>query len=120
MDQEDHMKKKLIPTLLTSLVVSMYGGASCAAVVATPSTTITYLSILSEYGNGDVTFVTATLVSGCDGFWLRRIDAGFKELYAALIMAYATKVPTVVHAHNDSIWPGSGSPFCRVYAMTPQ
>lgn len=108
---------RMLARLLQCLSVLLLTSTVHGAVVSTAPGTINTLQTYSEAGGGDVTFVTTTTFSGCDGFWLRPTDAGFKALYAALTMAYATQTPVMVFAHNDSIWTGSGSPFCRVYMI---
>jgi hypothetical protein len=110
---------------LLCVVFCLLGFASMpsahAAVVYSPDgVTIARIYSYSEFGSGDVAFTVAGGGAvGCDGFWLRPSDPGFKTLYALLLVAYSTKQPIMVGGVDDSIWTGSASRFCRVYGIYP-
>lgn len=95
--------------------------ASEAALVTSPLVTVNRFFVFSDFGGGDVAFITSAPTTGCPGgFWLRPTDPGYKSLYAMLAMAYATKSPVQVTAYDDSIWTGSTGVYCRVYYIDAQ
>lgn len=102
-------------------VVSALGiSAGAGAMVLTPVVNVTRIQSYTEYGDGDVVFDVDTAVAGCNGFWLRPIDKGFKQTFAVLLMAKASGIPVVVYAHDDQLWSGSTDKYCRVRNLTPQ
>ena len=56
---------------------------------------------------------------GCDGFWLSPVDGGYKQAYAALMMAKASAGTVVVFAYDNNLWPGSSAyKYCKVRNLT--
>jgi len=93
--------------------------AAKAAIVTVSGQIVWGPQSYSEYGNGDVVFRLSNSAPGCGaGFWLRSSDPGFKQNLAIVIGASLAEKVIGVHAYDDSLWPGSGSAFCRVYAVT--
>ena len=73
----------------------------------------------TTFGSGDVLFkLTQGMPSGCTGFWLRAIDAGFKSNLAALLTSIATGTSIAVSADDSNIWPGSTNLNCLVTGLT--
>lgn len=105
--------------LITATAVS--GGAAHASdVVATAVTVTTYIAY-TDFGNGDVIFVVSAAPSGCGaGFWLPASAAGFKTLFATLVVAYTTKASMSVDADPTQLWPGSSGQYCRVTDLQPE
>ena len=101
--------RRVIRLLSMSLISAVLGVQAHAAMVFSASVTIREFFVLSEYGGGDVGFVASSPTNGC--------AHGFKNLYAAVMMAYATKAPIRVAAMDDSIYPGSSGTYCRVYSI---
>jgi hypothetical protein len=90
-------------------------GPASAAVAGSSQVVVNEVFVFSEFGGGDVGFLTSSPIAGCEaGYWLRVSDPGFKSLYAMLMMAYATKSVVRVSAYDDSLWPGSNGRYCRV------
>jgi hypothetical protein len=90
-----------------------------ATIVYTSNVTVTEFSTFGVYGGGDVIFKVTSPASGCaSGYWLRPSDDGFKSLFASVILAKATNSTIRVAAHDDSIWLGSSSTYCRVDYIT--
>lgn len=105
-------------TVLGATALGMSLGAS--AMVLTPAVQITKFHAYTDYNNGDIAFNVDTTIAGCDGFWLSPADPGFKNVYAALLMAKASGMPVVVYAYDTQLWPGSGDKYCRVRTLSPQ
>lgn len=97
-------------------------GLTCAAGAAIvgdyTNRAVTTMYTYTEYGGGDVTFQVDTPVPGCEGgLWMSPADAGFKSNLATVLLAFASKAPVRVWAHNDQIWSGSAAATCRLYAV---
>jgi hypothetical protein len=111
---------KQVSLTLLAIASAMPASPAPAAIVASAQGVISQYKVFPEFGGGDVIFhFDGTLPSGCDGFWLRPTDAGFKQTFSTLVTAYTTKMPLYVWAHNDSIWTASSSNYCRVYMLNP-
>jgi hypothetical protein len=93
-----------------------------AGMVLTQPATVVRLESYTDFASGDVVFTINLTVAGCTGFWLQPTDAGFKQTYAALMMAKAAQLNVVVYAYDDQLWPGGGSsvPYCKVRSLTAQ
>jgi hypothetical protein len=90
-----------------------------ATIVYTSDVTVTEFSTFGDYGDGDVIFKVTSPASGCaSGYWLRPSDGGFKSLLASIMLAQATNSTIRVAAHDDSLWSGSSSAYCRVDYIT--
>jgi hypothetical protein len=106
-------------TLLTWLAIQE-DVAHAVVIYSQAGLTVTTVSGYSDYGAGDVVFTVSNPPAGCDGFWLRPTDAGFKTLYTLLLTAYATRAPVEVAGYNDSLWLGApNQAYCRVYGLYP-
>jgi hypothetical protein len=102
------------------LAVAALGTSIAAnALVLTPPVTVTKIHSYTDYGAGDVIFNVDATIAGCEGFWLKPSDAGFKQTYAALLMAKAAGIPVVVYAYDNDLWAG-GPNICRVRTLSPQ
>jgi hypothetical protein len=112
--------KNLYFLIAISLVVSAsIARPTSAAIVDTGATTpvtITGVYSYSDFGGGDVVFTIATTIVGCEaGFWLRPTDPGFQRNLAMAMSAQLAGKSVRIGAYNDSLWPGSGAKYCRLY-----
>lgn len=94
------------------------------ATIPIASVTSTILSqstyVYATIGNGDVVFQLSNPnngVAGCDGFWLRATDPGFKNSLAVLLAVIQSQAPITVWTDNTQIWTGSTQHYCLVYNL---
>lgn len=103
-----------------ALMICSYALTASAMVLTTPIQVVRF-QLYTDYGNGDVVFEVNATFTGCYGFWLSPADPGYKQAYAALMMVKATGGTMVVHAYDNSVWPGSSSyNYCRVRSLAPE
>lgn len=101
--------------------------AACALMVPTHAMVLTTpvhvatIHTYTDFGGGDVVFQVDGSFGGCYGYWLSpALDAGFKQVYAMLLMVKAMGATVVVYADETDLWSGSGSNYCRVRTFSPQ
>lgn len=102
------------------LALSLAVGSVANAMVQTASVRVASIDTYTDYAAGDVVFTVDSAVTGCDGFWLRPTDGGFKSAYAALLMSKASGGLLKIYAYDNELWPGSLGHYCRVRTLSPQ
>ena len=80
-------------------------------------TTITRIISYNQYGDGDVVFRVANPTSSCFGYWINKNDAGFNANLSLLIAARQAKTDVKIHGITTQRWNGSGSFWCKLYAI---
>ena len=91
--------------------------AQTKAAVQTAPTTVRFIEAYEEFGDGDVLFTVEQPSATCVGYWLKRADPGFATNRNLLLSARMSGTPVTVYAKDDLLWPGSGSPYCKVHAL---
>jgi hypothetical protein len=90
------------------------------AAIVSATGTVSVILTYANFGNGDFAFRVSNPVAGCYGFWVSPSQPGFKTTVAFILKAHASGDSILVGADDAQIWPGSGSPWCRVdYVGTP-
>jgi hypothetical protein len=106
--------------VLAALFAGGFAASAYGMVLTTPVQVVRF-QIYTDYDNGDVTIDVNGSFPGCDGFWLYPGDNGYKQAYAALMMAKATGTPVILYAYDTSLWPGSSTyKYCRVRSLTAE
>ena len=101
--------------LLVAFAMPCVGSAAPVEV----NTTITSINAQATFGNGDVLIKVGAPPSGCAaGFWLRKGDPGFNVLSALVLSAYHAQSPVRVSGEDSVLWPGSGSAYRLITAVT--
>lgn len=100
---------------LCGLLVSSFSAFSATETTAT--TSINRLISYNQYGGGDVAFTVVHPSAGCDGYWINKADPGFDANMSMILAAYHAKAPVRVHGLNDQKWQGTGSFWCKLYAI---
>ena len=97
-----------------AIVTSLTIEPANAAVVGNNIGLIVRLGTYADYGNGDVGVWVQTPWSNCDGFWFRTTEANGKEIYAQLLSAQLAQKPMYIYAHEELLWSGTSSHFCKI------
>jgi hypothetical protein len=114
------VKVKLALSLIGLLVASV---ASAATDATTGVSTVNNILTSTVFGGGDVNFNLAnnSLSASCpNGFWIRATDAGATKTYAQVLASYQSGSPVMVYADTSTLWSGSSSATCLVYAVRNQ
>jgi hypothetical protein len=132
------MKPSSLRSSLFIVVMTMAGQLSAAEEKPAPNTLppsdkakalvqnaepglVTRISSFEEYGGGDVVFALDKPTVGCDGYWLKTSDPGFKSNLSILLMARSTKAPVYAIGYDERLWPGStATKYCHVYYLQIQ
>lgn len=101
----------------TLLLVLSLSFASLSAMANEDITSkISWLSVYTEYGNGDVGFLTEQKGNVCFGYYVSGDMPGFDQVYSTLLSAYHTQSPvqlTVSPAESEK-WAASSNHYCKV------
>ena len=96
--------------MLTPLIKSVYANEDLQ------STTIEWISVYTEYGNGDVGFLTKDKGTICYGYWLSGDAPGFQQTYSMLLSAYHSNssIDINVSFSDSTKWPASSNHYCKL------
>jgi hypothetical protein len=112
----NQLKSLCIAAIIGSVYSTQPTFAAIVDTGASTPVTITGLTSYEDFGGGDVVFSITSAVTGCEGgFWLRPTDPGFQRSLAIAMSAQLGGRSVRIAAHNDSLWPGSGAKYCRIY-----
>lgn len=77
---------------------------------------IEWLSVYTEYGNGDAAFTTTTKGTICFGYWIPAASPGFDQVYSTVLSAYhaGKAIELSVSQSESSRWPASSNHYCKV------
>jgi hypothetical protein len=78
---------------------------------------VTRMRAYSGFGSGDVVLWVQNPPAGCDGFWFRTTELNGKEIFAQVLASQKTQSPMFLTGYDDQLWGGSGSRFCKLYAV---
>jgi hypothetical protein len=114
------MTKRLSTSIIALAIVS-FSAVARATLQTTAATYVATIGTYAAFGGGDVVFTTQSAATNCSGgFWLKKTDDGFQANLSLLVSAYHAQTKVSVTAYDNDLWPGSGSPFCHVYAVFTQ
>ena len=91
--------------------------AANAALVQGEVGQVTRMRSYTSFGNGDVVVWVQSPPAGCDGFWFRTTEPNGREIFAQLLASQKTQLPMFLTGYDDQLWTGSGSRFCKLYAV---
>jgi hypothetical protein len=112
------MLKKMIAISAMALTAT-YPLVGYGALQTTTTTYITSIGSYAALGGGDVIVSVSNLATNCGGgFWLKPGDGGTDRTLSTLLSAYHAHSHVQITGYDNDLWPGSGSPFCRIYAVS--
>jgi hypothetical protein len=109
------MKKRLALARAALLLGASF--AANAALVQGEVGQVTRMRTYTTFGHGDVIVWVQTPPAGCDGFWFRTTELNGKEVFAQILASQKTQSPMFLSGYDDQLWTGSGSRFCKLYAI---
>ena len=89
-----------------------------AGIVSGDSIEISKYYALGDFGGGDVVFrFNGVKVSDCAGAWIQPSQPGAKNLIATVLLAKANSTLLRVSLDDSTVWPGSSTKHCKVWAI---
>ena len=115
------MKRKRIRSgVIVGLTVMLAPLVTQAAIVYTNTSTITQLWAWAQTGSsadGDAIVLMDTGLTACPkGVWIPATNNPNK-VYSAALVAYTSKKALKFSVYDNEFWSGSGTPYCKVYAI---
>ncbi|XOV77599.1 MAG: hypothetical protein ACFHVJ_11630 [Aestuariibacter sp.] len=80
---------------------------------------VQWLSVYTEYGNGDVGFLTQEKGTICYGYWISGDAPGLNQAYSTLLSAYHSDSPVQLNVSpaESEKWPASSNHYCKVIRL---
>jgi hypothetical protein len=110
-------KGKIITGLILALVsVGLYSVPARAEIVSAEASVANIIAF-PDYGGGDFIFAFAKPVNDCHGAWISPTQPGAKTAIAIVTTSQLASRSLNIYLDRAIIWEGSGTRYCKLYAV---